>query len=63
MKLGLSSVCKEEVLVMWRVPAPALLDDHAARQMLGVVFEEFGCGAGAVGQFQLLQLLELNQAW
>lgn len=40
----------------------ALLDDHAAWQMLGVVFEEFGGGAGAVGQFQLLQVLQLNQA-
>ncbi len=42
---------------MWRVLVPiklvALLDDHAAWQMLGVVFEEFGCGAWAVGQFQL----------
>lgn len=43
---------------MWWVLVPmklfALLDDHAARQMLGVVFEEFGCGTRAVGQFQLL---------
>lgn len=40
-----------------------LLDDHAARQVLGVVLKEFGCGAGAVGQLQFLQILQLDQAW
>lgn len=39
-----------------------LLDDHAVGQVLGVVFEELSSGAGAVGQLQLLQLLQLNEA-
>lgn len=42
--------------------SPSLLDDHAARQVLGVVLKELGRGAGAVGQFQFLQILQLDQA-
>lgn len=39
-----------------------LLDDHAVGQVLGVVLEELGRGSRAVGQLQLLQLLQLDQA-
>lgn len=41
---------------------PALLDDEAAGQVLREVLEELGRGPGAVGQLQLLQLLQLHQA-
>lgn len=39
-----------------------LLDDHAVWQVLGVIFEELGGGSGAIGQLQLLQLLQLDEA-
>lgn len=39
-----------------------LFDNHAARQVLRVVFEELGGGSRAVGQLQLLQILQLNEA-
>lgn len=39
-----------------------LLDDHAAGQVLGVVFEKLSSGPRAVGQLQLLQLLQLDEA-
>lgn len=39
-----------------------LLNDHAVGQVLGVVFKELGGGSGAVGQLQLLQLLQLDEA-
>lgn len=39
-----------------------LLDDHAVGQVLGVVFEELRGGSRAVGQLQLLQLLQLDEA-
>lgn len=39
-----------------------LFNDHAVWQMLRVIFEELGSGSRAVGQFQLLQLLQLNEA-
>lgn len=39
-----------------------LLDDHAVGQVLGVVFEELGCGSWTVGQLQFLQLLQLDEA-
>lgn len=39
-----------------------LLDDHAVGQVLGVVLEELGSCPGAVGQFQLLQVLQLDEA-
>lgn len=42
-------------------PGPALLDHHAAREVLGEVLEELRGGPGAVGEFQLLQLLQLHQ--
>ena len=40
-----------------------LLDDHAAGQVLGVVLEELGRGSRTVGQLQLLQVLQLDEAW
>lgn len=40
----------------------ALFDDHAAGQMLGVVFEELSSGSRTVGQLQLLQLMQLDEA-
>lgn len=49
---------------VWGGPVPggrALLDDHAAGQVLGEVLEELGGGSGAVGELQLLQLLQLHQ--
>ena len=39
-----------------------LLDDHAVGQVLRVVFEELCSGSGTVGQLQLLQLLQLDEA-
>lgn len=39
-----------------------LLNDHAVGQVLGVVFEELRRGSRAVGQLQLLQLLQLDEA-
>lgn len=39
-----------------------LFNDHAVGQVLGVVLEELGCGSGTVGQLQLLQLLQLDEA-
>lgn len=39
-----------------------LLDDHAVGQVLGVVLEELSRGSRAVGQLQLLQLLQLDEA-
>lgn len=41
---------------------PALLDDEAAGQVLRKVLEELGGSPRAVGQLQLLQLLQLHQA-
>lgn len=41
---------------------PALFNDEAARQVLREVLEELGCGSRAVGQLQLLQLLQLHKA-
>jgi hypothetical protein len=45
-----------------RVGKPALFNDEAARQVLREVLEELGCGSRAVGQLQLLQLLQLHEA-
>lgn len=48
--------------VAWWDGSVVLLDDHAVGQVLGVVFEEFGGGSRAVGQLQLFQLLQLDEA-
>lgn len=40
-----------------------LLNDHAVGQVLWVVFKELSGGPGTVGQLQLLQFLQLNEAW
>lgn len=45
-----------------RVGKPALFNDEAARQVLREVLEELRCGSRAVGQLQLLQLLQLHEA-
>ena len=45
-----------------RAGRPRLLDDEAAGQVLREVLEELGGGSGAVGQLQLLQVLQLHQA-
>lgn len=47
-------------LVGWLVVV--LLDDHAVGQVLGVVLEELRSGTRAVGELQLLQILELDKA-
>lgn len=44
------------------VGKPALFNDEATRQMLREVLEELRCGSRAVGQLQLLQLLQLHEA-
>ena len=48
-------------VVFLRGGGGSLLDHHAVRQVLGVVLEELRRGPGAVGELQLLQVLQLDQ--
>lgn len=58
---------RRKVEVWWSISrvwtgSAVLFYDHAVGQVLGVVFEELCGGSRAVGQLQLLQLMQLNEA-